>query len=92
MTETENAKAKVLITGATGFIGRRLVDALAAEGIPVRCLVRRLDVAFPPQVEVAQGDMLQRNSLLAPLRGIETAYYLVHAMGGERAGFEQRDR
>ncbi|WP_239027789.1 NmrA family NAD(P)-binding protein [Geomonas subterranea] len=92
MSQSENAKAKVLITGATGFIGRRLVDALTAEGIPVRCLVRRPDAPFPPQVEVAQGDLLQRNSLLAPLRGIETAYYLVHAMAGERAGFERRDR
>ncbi len=92
MSESVNARAKVLVTGATGFIGRRLVAALAAEGIPVRCLVRRASTAFPPQVEVAQGDLLDANSLVAPLRGVETAYYLVHAMGGDRAGFDERDR
>lgn len=92
MSESVNARTKVLVTGATGFIGRRLVAALAAEGIPVRCLVRRPSVTFPPQVEVAQGDLLDANSLVAPLRGIETAYYLVHAMGGDRAGFDERDR
>lgn len=92
MSEASDAKPKVLVTGATGFIGRRLVAALAGEGIPVRCLVRRTEVTFPPGVEVAQGDLLQRNTLIAPLRGIDTAYYLVHAMGGERAGFEERDR
>ncbi|WP_129128142.1 NmrA family NAD(P)-binding protein [Geomonas oryzae] len=92
MSESVNARAKVLVTGATGFIGRRLVAALAAEGIPVRCLVRSSSVTFPAQVEVAQGDLLEANSLLAPLRGIETAYYLVHAMGGDRAGFDERDR
>ncbi|WP_136515615.1 NAD(P)H-binding protein [Geomonas edaphica] len=92
MSESVNARAKVLVTGATGFIGRRLVAALAAEGIPVRCLVRSSSTAFPTQVEVAQGDLLEANSLVAPLRGIETAYYLVHAMGGDRAGFDERDR
>ncbi|WP_246044533.1 NmrA family NAD(P)-binding protein [Geomonas ferrireducens] len=92
MSESVNASAKVLVTGATGFIGRRLVAALAAEGIPVRCLVRSSSTAFPTQVEVAQGDLLEANSLVAPLRGIETAYYLVHAMGGDRAGFDERDR
>lgn len=92
MSESVNTKAKVLVTGATGFIGRRLVAALTAEGIPVRCLVRRSTATLPPHAEFSQGDLLEPNSLIAPLRGIETAYYLVHAMGGERAGFDERDR
>lgn len=82
---------KVLVTGATGFIGRRLVRALVAEGHEVRCMVRHARMQLPEGVEVATGDVLERNSLAAPLSGIDTAYYLVHSMGSG-AGFERRDR
>ena len=84
--------AKVLVNGATGFIGSRLVAALLAEGIPVRCLTRRPDSAIPLEAEKAVGDLLERSTLDDAFRGIETAYYLVHAMSGDRAGFESRDR
>ena len=84
--------AKVLVTGATGFIGKRLISALLEEGIAVRCLVRQKDAKLPSQAEVVQGDLLERPTLDSALRGIDTAYYLVHAMSGDRAGFERRDR
>lgn len=84
--------AKVLVTGATGFIGKRLVSALLGAGIGVRCLTRRAQAGLPPQAEQVTGDLLDISSLDQALQGIDTAYYLVHAMSGERSGFEQRDR
>lgn len=82
---------KVLLTGASGFIGQRLLKALLAEGVDLRCLVRRPG-SFPPGVDVAIGDLLEPATLPAALEGIDTAYYLVHSMAGGRAGFEERDR
>jgi uncharacterized protein YbjT (DUF2867 family) len=82
----------VLVTGATGFIGKRLVRVLLEEGYSVRCLVRKPDILLPPGATAAKGDLLEPLGLDAAFRGIDTAYYLVHSMGGGRAGFERRDR
>lgn len=88
----DKREGKVLVTGATGFIGSRLVAALLSEGFDVRCLTRKPDARIPAQAETVTGDLLDISSLDNALRGIDTAYYLVHAMSGARAGFEQRDR
>ena len=88
----DQTQAKVLVTGATGFIGKRLVEALLGAGLPVRCLARHPDARIPAAAECVSGDLLDRSSLKDAFRGIETAYYLVHAMAGARAGFERRDR
>jgi uncharacterized protein YbjT (DUF2867 family) len=85
-------QSKILVTGATGFIGKRLVAALVAEGFQVRCLTRRLTAEIPPEAENLTGDLLDRSTLGNAFRGIDTAYYLVHAMSGTRSGFEERDR
>ena len=86
---------RVLVTGATGYIGSRLVPLLLEAGHLVRCLSRdpgRLDgVPWRDGVEAAQGDVLDPSSLAAALEGCDAAYYLVHAMA-EGAGFEERDR
>ncbi|GFO67167.1 NADH-binding protein [Geomonas limicola] len=82
---------RVLVTGASGFIGRRLVVALAARGVPVRCLVRS-PVQFPVPVEIVQGDLLEPLTLQPALAGVDTVYYLVHSMAGGRTEFERRDR
>lgn len=82
----------VLVTGASGFIGRRLVPALQRAGVPVRCLSRRRDALFPQGAETAVGDLLEPETLGGALAGVDTAYYLVHAMAAGRGGFARRDR
>ena len=83
--------AKVLITGASGFIGQRLVKALCDAGTPARCLIRRT-IPLPSGAEAVIGDLLQPESLNLALAGIDTAYYLVHSMAAGRTGFEARER
>ena len=86
------ANTNVLITGATGFIGRLLIDRLLPDGYPVRCLVRSGAASLPPGVKTVRGDLLDLSSLGPVMAGIDTAYYLVHSMAGGRSGFERRDR
>jgi uncharacterized protein YbjT (DUF2867 family) len=81
----------VLVTGASGFIGQRLVKALCAEGLSPRCLLRR-PLPLPDGAETVIGDLLMPETLPPALDGIDTAYYLVHSMAGGRADFEKRDR
>ena len=84
----------VLVTGATGYIGGRLVPRLLSAGHTVRCFARnaaRLTGRFDG-IEVAEGDLFDRDSLVAALRDIEIAYYLVHSMVRGRGDFVARDR
>lgn len=70
---------KVLVTGAAGFIGSHLVDALVARGDSVRCLVRKRDsLKFLPKnkVEIVYGDITDKKSLIPAVRGVETIYHL----------------
>ncbi len=85
----------VLVTGATGYIGGRLVPRLLAEGYRVRVMVRdpaRLQGRdWLDAVEVVRGDAFEPPTLLAALEGIDAAYYLIHSMqGGD--DFHERDR
>jgi len=84
----------VLLTGASGYIGGRLLKALEKAGWPLRCLARRPDFLRPriaPSTEVVQADCLDASSLAAAMAGVHTAYYLVHSMGSP-GQFEEEDR
>lgn len=83
---------KVLVTGAGGFIGRLLTKALLSEEVQVRCMVRKSAPPSDSAIETVRGDLLEPATLPKALDGVDTAYYLVHAMAGGRAGFERRDR
>lgn len=85
--------ARSLVTGASGYIGSRLVRELHALGEPVGCVARNPGrVSFDPAVKVHRADMLDASSLSAIGEGYTTAYYLVHSMGrGGAADYEQRD-
>jgi len=84
----------ILLTGASGYVGGRLLPALEGRGYRVRCLARRpahLVRRAGPRTEVVRGDVLDPASLTAAMRGVDTAYYLVHAMGSA-GSFEEEDR
>ncbi|WP_432587577.1 SDR family oxidoreductase [Streptomyces sp. HD1123-B1] len=86
---------RCLVTGATGYIGGRLVPELLAAGHEVRCLARSpeklRDHPWTPEVETVRGDVTDGASLDAAMEGVDIAYYLVHALG-TGSGFEETDR
>ncbi len=75
-----------LLTGATGYVGGRLLHALEESRVPLRCLARRpdfLSARVASSTEVVGGDVLEPESLRAAMAGVSTAYYLVHSMSDE---------
>ena len=87
-------RPSILLTGATGCIGGRLLEALEARGDAIRCMTRHpgaLAARVGPRTGVVFGDCLDPASLAEPCAGIDTAYYLVHSMGGT-ADFAAQDR
>ncbi|MEF8883199.1 MAG: NAD(P)H-binding protein [Halapricum sp.] len=83
---------RVLVTGATGFVGSNLVPSLLDTGHDVVAMTRDADRYDPPDgVEVVEGDLLEAETLAGAFDGVDAAYYLVHSLqtGGD---FEERDR
>ena len=84
----------ILLTGATGYIGGRLLHALEAAGCRVRCLSRHPDALIQrvaQTTEVVKGDVLDAASVAHSMVGVHTAYYLVHSMASTNS-FEEEDR
>ena len=85
---------RILLTGATGYVGGRLLAALEANGHRVRCLARRpefLEGRVGRATEIVAGDCLQPETLGAGLADVDTAFYMVHSMGST-GDFEEQDR
>ncbi|MFG3489442.1 SDR family oxidoreductase [Streptomyces sp. NPDC094447] len=84
-----------LVTGASGYIGGRLVPELLEAGFRVRCLARTpaklRDHPWAGEVEIVQGDVTDADTLGPAFDGVDVAYYLVHALGAG-PGFEHTDR
>jgi uncharacterized protein YbjT (DUF2867 family) len=93
-TETGGGRL-CLVTGATGYIGGRLVPELLDAGYRVRCMARsarRLrDHPWADRVEIAEADATDPESTGRALEGVDVAYYLIHAIGGD-GGFAETDR
>lgn len=87
---------RCLVTGATGYIGARLVPRLLDEGHDVRALARNpdklADVPWRERAQVARGDLGDVESLTAAFDGIDVVYYLVHSMGGAKDFAAEEDR
>lgn len=83
----------VLITGATGFVGRALSAALAAEGLPVRCAARAPEDGrrLLPAAEWVRLDLLDLATIEPALAGCRAAYYLVHSMADRSADYARRE-
>jgi uncharacterized protein YbjT (DUF2867 family) len=71
----------IFVVGASGYVGGRLVDRLQAHGKKVRCLSRSPEALRPrltSGTEIVRGDLLDADTLLFPMQGMDTAYYLAH--------------
>jgi uncharacterized protein YbjT (DUF2867 family) len=84
----------LLVTGASGYVGGRLVQELETRGEGVRCLARRPEFLRPrvgDGTEVVRGDALDPESLRGAMAGVDVAYYLIHSMASA-GDFEREDR
>ena len=95
MDASQPERQHILVTGATGYVGGRLVPRLLAAGHRVRCVVRDPERlaghAWRDQVEVVQGDLMAPEALAPAMQGIDLLYYLVHSLGAGE-DFARRDR
>jgi uncharacterized protein YbjT (DUF2867 family) len=88
----------VLVTGATGYVGGRLVPRLLEKGLRVRCLARSPEKLHArswsghPLLEIAQGDLQEPATLDRTMEGCAAAYYLVHSMLAAGGEYARRDR
>jgi uncharacterized protein YbjT (DUF2867 family) len=91
---------RVLILGATGFVGKRLLPELLGKGVKARLFVREplklREVSPESDIEVVKGDLLTGEGLEKALEGVRVAYYLVHSMGGrsilQNREYAEKDR
>jgi len=80
----------ILLTGATGFIGARVLEELSRKNLSARCLVRKPVVSEKPRISYVIGDVLDYDSLLEATTGVDTVYYFIHMMGNQPKGEQKR--
>jgi len=88
------SQTRILLAGATGYIGGRLIPLLEQQAVTLRCLARNPDnlrSQVKNTTEVVKGDVLEAASLHPAMQAVDVAYYLVHLMAGSK-DFEQQDR
>ncbi|MCY2976854.1 MAG: DUF2867 domain-containing protein [Planctomycetota bacterium] len=97
MSDSKIDSLSIFVTGATGYVGGRLVPALLRGGYKVRCLARepRKLAERPwrndPNVDVVTGDLTNVDELVEQLQGFSVAYFLVHSMEASGGKYAQRD-
>ena len=92
--ERDSNRPLLLLTGATGYVGARLLPLLEQQPIQLRCLARKPEVLqsrVDATTQIAAGDVLDAHSLQQALEGVHTAYYLVHLMSSS-SSFQKDDR
>ncbi len=93
-TDGTGLRRLILLTGATGYVGRELLKELESRDFRVRCMVRRpgaLQGTNPETTEIVRGDVFDPSSIESALHGVDTAFYLVHSMSSS-GEFERQDR
>ncbi len=89
--EADPHALRILVTGASGFIGSRLVEKLSASGrYRIRCMTRRADSLkgrFSGDVEIINGDAENYYNLITALSEVDVAFYLIHSMEGSASGY-----
>ena len=78
----------ILVTGATGFIGKKLLDRLSTTGFKITAMSRTKH-PDSENVKFVAGDAFDMDSLINAMKGIETAFYLLHSMEGSKKEWEQ---
>lgn len=89
----QNKNNLILLTGASGYVGGRLLRLLEEENYSIRCMARKpqyLQANVSSSTEVVQGDVLEPETLNEALKNVHTAFYLIHSMGAKN--FEENDR
>ena len=90
---TNSPSPRILVTGATGYVGGRLLKRLQAMPLRVRCMARRpdyLSARAAANTELVQGDVLQPDTLDQAMAGVDVAFYLIHSMQSN-GGFEKTE-
>ncbi len=88
---------KILLTGATGYIGKRLLPILVTQGHEVICCVRDKNRFYCPEefrknVKVIEVDFLKKETLTAIPTNVDAAYYLIHSMSGSDNNYDELER
>ena len=86
--DSKNKPYSILITGATGFIGARLITHLSKLGYSVKGMSRR-EIQDTPNVKYVKADVFDVNQIEKALNGIEVAYYLLHSMEGNKEQWKE---